>query len=86
MPEEAAARDIKVGDYASWREAERILPNVYALLPVVPRRDPPPDRPGTDARGHGTRACDGAAARSAALARRAAQLSVVARHEAFGFV
>jgi len=28
MPEEAAARDIKLGVYASWREAERILPNV----------------------------------------------------------
>jgi cyclase len=28
MPEEAAARDIKLGVYASWREPERILPNV----------------------------------------------------------
>src|SRR5262245_13398569 len=28
MPEEAAAHDIKLGVYASWREAERILPNV----------------------------------------------------------
>jgi len=28
MPAEAAARDIKLGVYASWREAERILPNV----------------------------------------------------------
>jgi glyoxylase-like metal-dependent hydrolase (beta-lactamase superfamily II) len=28
MPTEAAARDIKLGVYASWREAERILPNV----------------------------------------------------------
>jgi cyclase len=28
MPEEAAAGDIKLGVYASWREAERILPNV----------------------------------------------------------
>jgi cyclase len=28
MTEEAAARDIKLGVYASWREAERILPNV----------------------------------------------------------
>jgi cyclase len=28
MPEEAAARDIKLGAYAAWREAERILPNV----------------------------------------------------------
>jgi len=28
MPAEAAARDIKLGGYASWREAERILPNV----------------------------------------------------------
>jgi len=28
MPEEAAARDIKLGVYASWREAERLLPNV----------------------------------------------------------
>jgi cyclase len=28
MSEEAAARDIKLGAYASWREAERILPNV----------------------------------------------------------
>lgn len=28
MPPEAAARDIKLGVYASWREAERILPNV----------------------------------------------------------
>jgi cyclase len=28
MPEEAAARDIRLGVYASWREAERILPNV----------------------------------------------------------
>ena len=28
MPEEAAARDIKLGAFASWREAERILPNV----------------------------------------------------------
>jgi cyclase len=28
MPEEAAARDIKLGIYASWREAERLLPNV----------------------------------------------------------
>jgi cyclase len=28
MPEEAAARDIKLGLYASWRESERILPNV----------------------------------------------------------
>jgi cyclase len=28
MPEEAAARDIKLGVYAAWREAERILPNV----------------------------------------------------------
>jgi len=28
MPEEAAARDIKLGVYASSREAERILPNV----------------------------------------------------------
>lgn len=28
MPAEAAARDIKLGVFASWREAERILPNV----------------------------------------------------------
>jgi cyclase len=28
MPAEAAARDIKLGVYASWRESERILPNV----------------------------------------------------------
>jgi cyclase len=28
MPAEAAARDIKLGVYASWHEAERILPNV----------------------------------------------------------
>ena len=28
MPVEAAARDIKLGVYARWREAERILPNV----------------------------------------------------------
>jgi cyclase len=28
MPAEAAARDIKLGVYASWREPERILPNV----------------------------------------------------------
>src|SRR5262249_8750015 len=28
MPEEAAAHDIKLGVYASWREAERLLPNV----------------------------------------------------------
>ena len=28
MPVEAAARDIKLGIYARWREAERILPNV----------------------------------------------------------
>jgi cyclase len=28
MPVEAAAADIKLGVYASWREAERILPNV----------------------------------------------------------
>jgi len=28
MPVEAAARDIKLGVYAQWREAERILPNV----------------------------------------------------------
>ena len=28
MPAEAAARDIKLGLYASWHEAERILPNV----------------------------------------------------------
>lgn len=28
MPPEAAARDIKLGVYASWREPERILPNV----------------------------------------------------------
>jgi cyclase len=28
MPAETAARDIKLGVYASWREAERILPNV----------------------------------------------------------
>ena len=28
MPAQAAARDIKLGVYASWREAERILPNV----------------------------------------------------------
>lgn len=28
MPEEAAARDIKLGVFASWREAERLLPNV----------------------------------------------------------
>ncbi len=28
MPAEAAARDIKLGVYASWREAERLLPNV----------------------------------------------------------
>jgi cyclase len=28
MPVEDAARDIKLGVYASWREAERILPNV----------------------------------------------------------
>ena len=28
MPAEAAAADIKLGAYASWREAERILPNV----------------------------------------------------------
>lgn len=28
MPAEAAARDIKLGVYAAWREAERILPNV----------------------------------------------------------
>ena len=28
MSAEAAARDIKLGVYASWREPERILPNV----------------------------------------------------------
>jgi glyoxylase-like metal-dependent hydrolase (beta-lactamase superfamily II) len=28
MPAEAAARDIKLGLYASWHEAERLLPNV----------------------------------------------------------
>jgi glyoxylase-like metal-dependent hydrolase (beta-lactamase superfamily II) len=28
MPAEAAAREIKLGVYAAWREAERILPNV----------------------------------------------------------
>ena len=28
MPAEAASRDIKLGVYASWREAERIFPNV----------------------------------------------------------
>jgi cyclase len=28
MPASAAARDIKLGVYASWREAERVLPNV----------------------------------------------------------
>jgi len=28
IPAEAAAREIKLGVYASWREAERILPNV----------------------------------------------------------
>jgi len=28
MPAEAAARDIKLGVYASWHEAERLLPNV----------------------------------------------------------
>ena len=28
MSAEDAARDIKLGVYASWREAERILPNV----------------------------------------------------------
>jgi cyclase len=28
MPAEAAAADIRLGVYASWREAERILPNV----------------------------------------------------------
>src|SRR5262245_6439166 len=28
MPADAAARDIKLGVYASWREAERILPNI----------------------------------------------------------
>ncbi len=28
MPAEAAARDIRLGVYAAWREAERILPNV----------------------------------------------------------
>ncbi len=28
MPAEEAARDIKLGVFASWREAERILPNV----------------------------------------------------------
>jgi cyclase len=28
MPAEAAATDIRLGVYASWREAERILPNV----------------------------------------------------------
>lgn len=28
VPAEAAARDIKLGVYASWREPERILPNV----------------------------------------------------------
>jgi cyclase len=28
MPEEAAAADIKLGAYAAWREAERVLPNV----------------------------------------------------------
>jgi len=28
MPAEAAARDIKLGIYAAWREPERILPNV----------------------------------------------------------
>jgi cyclase len=28
MPAEAAARDIKLGVYAAWREPERILPNV----------------------------------------------------------
>ena len=28
MPPEAAARDIKLGVYAAWREPERILPNV----------------------------------------------------------
>ena len=28
MPAEAAARDIKLGLYASWRESERLLPNV----------------------------------------------------------
>jgi cyclase len=28
MPAEAAARDIKLGAYAAWHEAERLLPNV----------------------------------------------------------
>ena len=28
MPAEDAARDIKLGVYASWSDAERILPNV----------------------------------------------------------
>jgi len=28
MPAQAAARDIKLGAYASWHEAERLLPNV----------------------------------------------------------
>ncbi len=28
MPAEAAARDIKLGAYAAWSDAERILPNV----------------------------------------------------------
>jgi cyclase len=28
MPAEAAARDMRLGVYASWREAERLLPNV----------------------------------------------------------
>jgi hypothetical protein len=28
MPEEEAARDIRIGAYAAWSDAERILPNV----------------------------------------------------------
>ena len=31
MTAQAAARDIKLGIYASWREPERILPNVMRL-------------------------------------------------------
>ncbi|MBE7519191.1 MAG: MBL fold metallo-hydrolase [Thermoflexaceae bacterium] len=32
MTEDAAARDIAIGEYARWGEAERLLPNVYRLF------------------------------------------------------
>ena len=47
MPAEAAARDIKLGVFASWREAERILPNVMRCYQEFEDQlDQPMDIPG----------------------------------------